>query len=145
MTQTASNPGPQLTVSVPAAGTLAQPAAHVQDFDAAAGLAATLGGGPLVPQIDPEALVAAGDPEDVLAEVWRTSSYLESKQWELDSALDALSQAVQKASSAGVSRDELCTAANLSADELAAILPAPDATPAVIQDHAFGPWLSRQR
>jgi hypothetical protein len=128
MTQTASNPGPQLTVSVPAAGALAQPAAHVQDFDAAAGLAATLGGGPLVPQLDPEAALAAGD--DVLSEVWRTSSYLESKQWELDSALEALRQAVQKASSAGIARDELCTAANLTDEELAAILPGPHTAPA---------------
>ena len=132
MTQTASNPGPQLTVSLPAAAASALPAAHVQDFDAAAGLAATLGGGPLVPQIDPEAVAAAGGPEDVLSEVWRTSSYLESKQWELDSALEALRQAVQKASSAGVAQDELCTAANLSAEELAAILPAPDAAAAII-------------
>ncbi|WP_285246804.1 hypothetical protein [Pseudarthrobacter sp. efr-133-R2A-89] len=131
MTQTASNPGPQLTVSVPVAGAPA-PAAHVQDFDAAAGLAATLGGGPLVPQIDPEAAVAAGDAEDVLTEVWRTSSYLEGKQWELDSALEALRQAVRKASSAGAARDELCSAANLSADELAAILVAPDAAPTAI-------------
>jgi hypothetical protein len=128
MTQTASNPGPQLTVSVPAAGALAQPAAHVQDFDAAAGLASTLGGGPLVPQLDPEAALAAGD--DVLLEVWRTSSYLESKQWELDSALEALRQAVQKASSAGIARDELCTAANLTDEELAAILPGPHTAPA---------------
>ncbi|RAX18558.1 hypothetical protein DC347_00330 [Pseudarthrobacter sp. AG30] len=132
MTQTASNPGPQLTVSVPAAGAPAKPAVHVQDFDAAAGLAATLGGGPLVPQIDPEAIAAAGDAEDVLTEVWRTSSYLEGKQWELDSALEALRQAVRKASSAGVARDELCTAANLSAEELAAILLGPDAAPAAI-------------
>ena len=132
MTQTASNPGPQLTVSVPAAGALAQSAAHVQDFDAAAGRAATLGGGPLVPLLDPETALAAGDAEDVLSEVWRTSSYLESKQWELDSALEALRQAVQKAASAGVAQDELCTAANLSAEELAAILPAPDAVPAAL-------------
>jgi PiT family inorganic phosphate transporter len=56
----------------------------------------------LVPHLDPRAAIAAGGEDDVLAEVWRTSSYLESKQWELDGAHEALRQAVQKASSAGV-------------------------------------------
>jgi hypothetical protein len=43
-------------------------------------------------------------------------------QWELDTAQESLRQAVRKASAAGVADGELCTAANLTPEELAAVL-----------------------
>lgn len=141
MTHTAnSSPGPQLTVSVPGSGLTPQnhalqDAAAVPEFAAAAGLAGPLAAGPLTPELEPHIglAVAAVDEEDVLSEVWRTSSHLESMQWELDNALESLRQAVRKASAAGVAEDELCAAANLTADELAAVLTAAPAGPAVPQ------------
>ena len=63
----------------------------------------------------------SGD-SDLLAAVWRTSSYLESMQWELDAAQGALMQAVREAAGAGVGQDQLCKAANLTAEELAEVL-----------------------
>ncbi|TQJ39283.1 hypothetical protein FBY33_1297 [Arthrobacter sp. SLBN-112] len=163
MTQTASSPlGPQLTVSVLAEDAPAQRAAvkdpiagdaeaQAQGFAAAAGLAGALPGPlaavpptavplsalPLVPELEQSlglAAAAVGEEEgDVLSEVWSTSSHLESMQWELDNALESLRQAVRRACAAGVSQHELCTAANLTADELTAVLmPATDG-PAAIQ------------
>jgi hypothetical protein len=60
--------------------------------------------------------------EDLLAAVWRTSSYVESMQWELDAAQGSLFSAVQQAAHAGIAHDELCKAANMTAVELAAAL-----------------------
>lgn len=141
MTQTAnSSLGPQITVSVPGSGQALQDqalqdVAAVPDFAAAAGLAGPLAAGPLTPELEPHIglAVAAVDEEDVLSEVWRTSSHLESMQWELDSALESLRQAVRRASAAGVAQDQLCAAANLTADELAAVLTAAPAGPPVPQ------------
>ena len=158
MTQTASSLGPQLTVSVPAQdapahrATMQDAEAQAQGFAAAAGLAAPLAGEPLaaiplsaiplaavplVQELEPglglAAAAAVEEEGDLLSEVWRTSSHLESMQWELDSAQESLRHAVRNASAAGVARDELCTAANLTADELTAVLmPAPDG-PAALQ------------
>lgn len=138
MTQTASNAlGPQLTVSVHGPGAPARDAVlPVEGFAAAAGLAGPLAAGPLAPELQPHlGLAAAGLEEegDVLSEVWRTSSHLESMQWELDNALQSLHQAVRNASAAGVAHHELCTAANLTAEELAAVLMAETDGPAAIQ------------
>ncbi|MFE8885732.1 hypothetical protein ACFYLX_07785 [Pseudarthrobacter enclensis] len=60
--------------------------------------------------------------DDLLSAVWRTSSYVESVQWELDSANGQLVQAVRQAAAAGVAQDVLCRAANLAPEELAAAL-----------------------
>ncbi|KRE81314.1 hypothetical protein [Arthrobacter sp. Soil764] len=152
MTQTASSP--QLTVSVPAQDAAAQEA-KVQDFapeaQGIAGVAGPLGGEPLaaiplsavpiaavplVQELEPALGLAAAVIEeegDALSEVWRTSSHLESMQWELDSAQESLRQAVRNASAAGVAREELCTAANLTADELTAVLMPASGGPGVIQ------------
>ena len=153
MTQTASSAlGPQLTVSTPKQDAPAQRVAvkdpiagdaeaQAQGFAAAAGLAGPLAAVPptavplsalpLVPELEQSlglAAAAVGEEEgDVLSEVWSTSSHLESMQWELDNALESLRQAVRRASAAGVPQHELCTAANLTADELTAVLmPATD-------------------
>ncbi|MFP5311284.1 MAG: hypothetical protein ACLGH7_02565 [Actinomycetes bacterium] len=114
-----------------------------------------LAAGPLSPELDPDlgldpalelglalgldpALglgAAAGleDESDVLSVVWRASSHLESMQWELDNAQEALRQAVRTACSAGIAQDEVCAAAHLTTEELAAVLrPAPEG-PAGIQ------------
>ena len=129
MTQTAGNPlGTSLTVSVPEVAAVHESVEPAQAFAAAAGLAGPLAAGPLAPELEPHlALAAAGveeaiEEEDVLAEVWRTSSRLESMQWELDTAQESLRQAVRKASAAGVADGELCAAANLTPDELTAVL-----------------------
>jgi hypothetical protein len=132
MTQTASNPlGPQLTVSAPVPGAAVQdPLAPVQAFAAAAGLAGPLAAGPLaagplLAELEPDlgpAVAAIEEEGDVLSEVWRASSHLESMQWELDNAHESLRQAVRKACAGGVPHTELCTAANLTPDELAAVL-----------------------
>jgi len=151
MTQTASSPlGPQLTVSVPAvdAGAAVQdavlpdlgfpdpvlpdPVLPAEGFAAAAGLAGPLAAGPLAPELDPHLAVAA-EEEDVLSVVWRASSLVESMQWELDNAQEALRQAVRAASTAGIAQDELCSAANLTAEELAAVLLAAPGGPAATQ------------
>jgi hypothetical protein len=76
-----------------------------------------------------------GEPEDgdgLLTALWRTSSYLETVQWELDAAQESLLQAVQQAANSGVGQDELCRAANMTREELAALLDAPAAGPAVL-------------
>ena len=66
-----------------------------------------------------------------LSAVWRTSSYLESIQWELDAAHVALRQAVQQAATSGVDHGTLLQAANMTSEELeAALLDAPSAWPA---------------
>jgi len=133
MTQTASSPlGPQLTVSVPAVGAPAQDdVVPVQGFAEAAGLAGPLAagplaGGPLAPELDPGLGLAAAagieEEVDVLSVVWRASSHVESMQWELDNAQEALRQAVRAASTAGIAKDELCSAANLTQDELTTVL-----------------------
>lgn len=136
MTQTAGNPlGTQLIVPVPEVAAVQEAVEPAQAFAAAAGLAGPLAAGPLAPELEPHlALAAAGiEEEDVLAEVWRTSSRLESMQWELDTAQESLRQAVRKASAAGVAHDELCTAANLTQGELAAVLVAAAGGPAALQ------------
>ncbi|HKU03765.1 MAG TPA: hypothetical protein VJQ80_13225 [Arthrobacter sp.] len=125
MTQTASDPmGPQLTVSVPEMDAVQEAVEPAQAFAAAAGLAGPLAAGPLAPELEPHLSLAVApvEEEDVLAEVWRTSSRLESMQWELDTAQESLRQAVRKASAAGVADHELCTAANLTQDELTTVL-----------------------
>lgn len=67
----------------------------------------------------------AADGEHLSA-VWRTSSYLESVQWELDAAHESLRQAVQQAASSGVDQGALLQAANMTSQELeAALLDAP--------------------
>lgn len=65
---------------------------------------------------------AAKDDEELLAAVWRTSSYLEGILWELDTAQSSLFRAVRHAARSGVEHGELCKAASLTADELAAAL-----------------------
>lgn len=68
-----------------------------------------------------------------LSAVWRTSSYLESVQWELDAAHESLREAVQQAASSGVDHGALLQAANMTSQELeAALLDAPSAWPAGI-------------
>lgn len=140
MTQTASSPlGPQLTVSVPPVGAgaavqdavlpdavlphavLPGPVLPAEDLATAAGLAGPLAAGPLAPELEPHLAVAA-EEEDVLSVVWRASSLVESMQWELDNAQESLRQAVRAASTAGIAQDELCSAANLTAEELTAVL-----------------------
>ncbi|MHC6591353.1 hypothetical protein [Arthrobacter sp. C152] len=118
MTQTASSPrSHQLTVAGHGpAIRFPHPDLPVPGF-AGAGLAARLEDVSAVPVTVPES--GAGD---VLSAVWRTSSYLETVQWELDSAQESLLQAVRKAAAAGVAHDELCAAANLTGEELAAAL-----------------------
>jgi hypothetical protein len=110
--------------------------AQAQGFAAAASLAGPLAAGPLVPELGPHlglAAAAVQEEGDVLSEVWRTSSHLESMQWELDNALESLRQAVRTASAAGVAHNELCTAANLTADELTTVLKSAADGPAAIQ------------
>ena len=143
MTQTASSPlGPQLTVSAPGLGAAVhEDLAPGQGFAAAAGLAGPLAAGPLganplVAELAPGlglAVAAIEEEGDVLSEVWRASSHLESMQWELDNAHESLRQAVRKASAEGVAHPELCTAANLTRDELAAVLVAAASGPAALQ------------
>ena len=87
---------------------------------------------PDVPASPGEAAPDSGD-SDLLAAVWRTSSYLESMQWELDAAQGALMQALREAAGAGVGQDQLCKAANLTAGELADVLEElPPAFPAAL-------------
>ena len=135
MTQTANGGvSPQLTVSLFGAAQAQPDAASASAFAAAAGLAGPLAAGPLAPELEPHIALAVAGAEyegDVLSEVWRTSSHLESLQWELDNALESLRQAVRKASAAGVAQDELCAAANLTAQELANALETVPAGPAV--------------
>ena len=142
MTQTASSPlGDQLTVSVPGTGAPAQDGVlPVEGFAEAAGLAGPLAagplaGGPLAPELDPGLGLAAAVEEegDVLSMVWRASSHVESMQWELDNAQEALRQAVRKASKAGITQDELCAAANLTVEELATVLLAAPGGPVGVQ------------
>jgi len=155
MTQTASSPlSAQLTVAVPgqdAAGEgLGQGArAEMQASAGAAGPLASepfaalplsavpLAAVPLVQELEPvlglAAAAAVEEEGDVLADVWRTSSHLESMQWELDSAQESLRQAVRNASAAGVARDELCAAANLTADELTVVLTSTPGSLAALQ------------
>lgn len=72
---------------------------------------------------------AAGD--GYMSAVWRTSSYLETVQWELDVAHEALRQAVQQAARCGASQSALLQAANMTPDELAtALLDTPPGDPA---------------
>jgi hypothetical protein len=76
--------------------------------------------------------VEAGDGDELLAAVWRTSSYAESVQWELDAAQASLLRAVQLAVQSGVEHDELCRAANMTSAELSAALQElPPASPAL--------------
>ncbi|WP_066273200.1 hypothetical protein [Arthrobacter sp. OY3WO11] len=63
---------------------------------------------------------AAG--EDYVSAVWRTSSYLETVQWELDVAQESLRQAIQQAASHGVDQGALLQAANMTPEELATAL-----------------------
>ena len=71
--------------------------------------------------------------EDYVSAVWRTSSYLESVQWELDVAHESLVQAIREAAGNGVNQAVLLQAANMTPDELAAVLvDTPPAFPAAI-------------
>jgi hypothetical protein len=71
--------------------------------------------------------------EDYVSAVWRTSSYLETVQWELDVAHESLVQAIKLAAAHGVDKAVLLQAANMTPDELAtALLDAPPAFPAAI-------------
>ena len=74
---------------------------------------------------------AAG--EDYISAVWRTSSYLETVQWELDVAHESLVQAIREAAGHGVDQGVLLQAANMTPDELATALEdTPPAFPAAI-------------
>ncbi|TLM88039.1 hypothetical protein [Pseudarthrobacter sp. NamE5] len=76
---------------------------------------------------DPEPGMETAGTEELLAEVWRTSSYLETVQWELDNAHQSLQQALQQAASSGVDHGALLQAANLTSEELeTALLEGPD-------------------
>lgn len=137
MRQTAgSHQCPQLTVPVPvAAAGMEDAAVPARGFAAAAGLAGPLAAGPLAPELEPHpgvAAAAAGE-DDVLSLVWRAGSRLESTQWELDNAQESLRQAVRIASAAGIAREELCEAANLTAEELSAVLAAAANGPTAVQ------------
>lgn len=84
---------------------------------------------PAVPAAAEPGMEAAAS-EELLAEVWRTSSYLETVQWELDNAHQSLQQALKQAAGSGVDRGALLQAANLTSEELEAALvdaPAPPA------------------
>jgi len=71
--------------------------------------------------------------EGYVSAVWRTSSYLESVQWELDVAHESLVQAIREAAGHGVNQAVLLQAANMTPDELAAVLvDTPPAFPAAI-------------
>ncbi|MFJ6157536.1 hypothetical protein ACIQF8_07825 [Pseudarthrobacter sp. NPDC092184] len=66
--------------------------------------------------------------EDYVSAVWRTSSYLETVQWELDVAHESLVQAIREAAANGVDQAVLLQAANMTPNELAAAMV--DTTPA---------------
>lgn len=84
-----------------------------------------LAGGPAAGEHAPTEAAAGGAH---LSAVWRSSSYVETIQWELDAAHESLRQAVKQAVSSGVDRGELLQAANMTALELeAALLEAPTA------------------
>ncbi|MCD5342638.1 hypothetical protein LR392_10430 [Arthrobacter sp. AK04] len=71
--------------------------------------------------------------EDYVSAVWRTSSYLETVQWELDVAHESLVQAIKQAAGHGVDQAVLLQAANMTPDELAtALVDTPPAFPAAI-------------
>ena len=71
--------------------------------------------------------------EDYVSAVWRTSSYLETVQWELDVAHESLVQAIRQAAGHGVDQAVLLQAANMTPDELAtALVDTPPAFPAAI-------------
>ena len=128
MTQTASSPkSRQLTVHGQApAIRFPHPDLPVQEF-CATGPASALQDIMAAPVIEQDPVA----PGDVLSAVWRTSSYVETVQWELDSAQESLLQAVRRAAMSGVAHDELCAAANLTPEELSDALEA-QAGPAAI-------------
>jgi hypothetical protein len=71
--------------------------------------------------------------EDYVSAVWRTSSYLETVQWELDVAHESLVQAIKLAAAHGVDQSVLLQAANMTPDELAtALVDTPPEFPAAI-------------
>ena len=71
--------------------------------------------------------------EDYVSAVWRTSSYLETVQWELDVAHESLVQAIRQAAGHGVDQAVLLQAANMTPDELTtALVDTPPAFPAAI-------------
>jgi hypothetical protein len=77
------------------------------------------------------AATGAADGEDYVSAVWRTSSYLETVQWELDVAHESLRQAIKQAASHGVDEGALLQASNMTPEELAAaLLDSPPAFPA---------------
>lgn len=77
------------------------------------------------------AATGAAAGEDYVSAVWRTSSYLETVQWELDVAHESLRQAIQQAASHGVDQGALLQAANMTPEELAtALLDSPPVFPA---------------
>jgi hypothetical protein len=127
MTQVASSPkGHKLKASGLGA------AAPFQNIDPGfCGLSALPGFAPVGPFAG--ANQPGGEPEDgdLLSALWRTSSYLETVQWELDAAQEAFLTAVQQAANSGVGQDELCRAANMTPEELDALLETPAAGPAL--------------
>ena len=79
------------------------------------------------------AATGAADGEDYVSAVWRTSSYLETVQWELDVAHESLVQAIREAAANGVDQAVLLQAANMTPDELAtALVDTPPVFPAAI-------------
>lgn len=71
--------------------------------------------------------------EEYISAVWRTSSYLETVQWELDVAHESLVRAIRLAADHGVDQAVLLQAANMTPDELAtALVDTPPAFPAAI-------------
>lgn len=88
------------------------------------------GAGPAAAPVLVAGTGAAGE-EDYVSAVWRTSSYLETVQWELDVAHESLRQAIKQAASHGVDQGALLQAANMTPEELAtALLDSPPAFPA---------------
>lgn len=111
MTQTASSPrGHQLTVSGHGVAALSYKDRLPDAYQHLA---------PAVPALlGPEAGLEVAAGEELLSAVWRTSSYLETVQWELDAAHESLRQAVQRAAHSGIGRGELLQAANMTSEEL---------------------------
>ena len=138
MTQMATGRrGHQLKVSRPGAANAVQqadPLGHLYaagpaSLDSGASVSFDGPGTAAAPVLAAATGAAAG--EDYVSAVWRTSSYLETVQWELDVAHESLRQAIQQAASHGVDQGALLQAANMTPEELAtALLDSPPVFPA---------------
>lgn len=138
MTQMATGRrGHQLGVSRPAAANAVQqadPLGHLYaagpvSLDSGASVSFDGPGTAAAPVLAAATGAAAG--EDYVSAVWRTSSYLETVQWELDVAHESLRQAIRQAASHGVDQGALLQAANMTPEELAtALLDSPPVFPA---------------